>query len=233
MTHGHRDFTVCSCSSLPVLLPGVAGPPAALKCSTTAVVSGEPVMRSARTNARRRIAASRHCGSGCNQAPRPGSFLAESTVTAHSPFPSSTATTRSSSTASSRFRQPTHVRTGPSGASMRIWPQQPKSRAGSQLSLPSPHRRKETALPGTSRSHATGVAIHPTDLFLGWPVSRRFTGPKPHLGTPRVEARHHFECRCASRSAGPRAGRSGPPCRSRVTAGNPAPRHAPRGRPRR
>lgn len=24
MTHGHRDFTVCSCSSLPVLLPGVA-----------------------------------------------------------------------------------------------------------------------------------------------------------------------------------------------------------------
>ena len=115
MTHGHRDFTVCSCSSLPVLLPGVAGPPAALKCSTTAVVSGEPVMRSARTNARRRIAASRHCGSGCNQAPRPGSFLAESTVTAHSPFPSSTATTRSSSTASSRFRQPTHVRTGPSG----------------------------------------------------------------------------------------------------------------------
>ena len=165
MTHGHRDFTVCSCSSLPVLLPGVAGPPAALKCSTTAVVSGEPVMRSARTNARRRIAASRHCGSGCNQAPRPGSFLAESTVTAHSPFPSSTATTRSSSTASSRFRQPTHVRTGPSGG--RRMRREPKSRAGSQLSLPSPHRRKETALPGTSRSHATGVAIHPTDLFLG------------------------------------------------------------------
>jgi hypothetical protein len=119
MTHGHRDFTVCSCSSLPVLSPGVPTASAllpALTCSTTAVMSGEPVMRSARANARRRIAASRHCWSGCNQAPRPGSFLAKSTVTAHSPFPP-TATTRSSSTASSRFRQPTHVRTGPTGLS--------------------------------------------------------------------------------------------------------------------
>ena len=86
-----------------------------LKCWITAEISGEPVMRSARANARRRIAASRHCGSGCNHAPRPGSFLAVSTVTAHVPFPPSTATTRSSSTASSRFRQPMQVRTGPSG----------------------------------------------------------------------------------------------------------------------
>ena len=117
MTHGHRDFTVCSCSSLPVLSPGgscTSAPLAALTCSITAVMSGEPVMRSARTNARRRIAASRHSCSGCSQAPRPGSFLAGSTVTAQWPFPP-TATTRSSSTASSRFRQPTHVRTGPSG----------------------------------------------------------------------------------------------------------------------
>ena len=101
-------FATCSVAGWPRLS-------AALKYSTTAVVSGEPVMRSARTNARRRIAASRHARSGCNQAPRPGSFLAWSTVTAYSPFPS-TATTRSSSTASSRFRQPTHVRTGP------FWP---------------------------------------------------------------------------------------------------------------
>ena len=115
MTHGHRDFTVCSCSSLPVLLPGVSSASPALKCSITAVMSGEPVIRNARTNARRRIAASRHCGSRCNHAPRPGSFLAVSTVTALWPFPPSAATTRSSSTASSRFRQPTHVRTGPSG----------------------------------------------------------------------------------------------------------------------
>jgi hypothetical protein len=115
MTHGHRDFTVCSCSSLPVLLPGESSTSTALKCSNTAVISGDPVMRSARTNARRRIAASRHACSGCSQAPRPGSVLATSTVTAQLPFPPPTATTRSSSTASSRLRQPTHVRTGPSG----------------------------------------------------------------------------------------------------------------------
>ena len=96
---------------------GVSSASPALKCSTTAVVSGEPVIRSARANARRRIAASRQTGSGCSQAPRPGSFLAGSTVTACSPFPS-TATTRSSSTASSRFRQPMHVRTGPRRASV-------------------------------------------------------------------------------------------------------------------
>jgi hypothetical protein len=36
-----------------------------------------------------------------------------STVTAHCPFPSITATTRNNSLANSRFRHPTHVRTGP------------------------------------------------------------------------------------------------------------------------
>ncbi len=78
--------------------------------------SGEPVIRNARTNARRRIAASRHCRSGCNHAPRPpGRLPAESTVTAQLPVPSRTAASRSRSTANSRFRQPTHVRTGPSG----------------------------------------------------------------------------------------------------------------------
>ncbi len=84
------------------------------KCSSTADGSGEPVMRNARTNARRRIAACKHRWSGCNQAPRPGRLPAASTVTAKSPFPPPTATTRSSSTANTRFRQPTHVRTGPS-----------------------------------------------------------------------------------------------------------------------
>jgi hypothetical protein len=84
--------------------------------SVTAVRSGEPVIRSARTNARRRIAACRHCGSGCSHAPRPGRLPAVSTVAAHAPFPP-TATTRSSSTASSRFRHPTQVRTGPTGRS--------------------------------------------------------------------------------------------------------------------
>jgi len=44
----------------------------ALKNSSTSEVSGEPVMRNARANARRRTAASRHCWTGCNHAPRPG-----------------------------------------------------------------------------------------------------------------------------------------------------------------
>ena len=111
MTHGHRDFTVCSCFSLPVSF--CAGRTSAAKCSTTAEMSGEPVMRNARPKARRRIAAPRHCWSGCSQAPRPGRLPAVSTVTAYSPFPVGTATTRSSSTANSRLRHPMQVRTGP------------------------------------------------------------------------------------------------------------------------
>src|SRR5271156_979522 len=83
-------------------------------CSITADVSGTPTMRNARAKARRRIASLTHCGTGCSHAPRPGSVPAGSTITAYSPFPTDTATTRSSSTANSRFRHPTHVRTGPS-----------------------------------------------------------------------------------------------------------------------
>ncbi|CAN3128395.1 hypothetical protein ACNUDN_02167 [Mycobacterium sp. smrl_JER01] len=84
----------------------------------TAVMSGEPVIRSARANARRRTAACRQPGSGCSHAPRPESRLAASTVTTYSPFPASTATTRSISTASSRLRHPIQVRTGPPEGSM-------------------------------------------------------------------------------------------------------------------
>lgn len=61
----------------------VAGPTSAVKCSSTADVSGEPVMRSARAKARRRVAASRQRRSGCSQAPRPGWCPALSTVTAN------------------------------------------------------------------------------------------------------------------------------------------------------
>ncbi|MDT5174525.1 MAG: hypothetical protein QOG37_1776 [Mycobacterium sp.] len=82
MTHGHRDFTVCSCSLLPLLLPGGTNAPRESTCSTTADVSGEPVMRSALVKARRRIACCTHCCTGCNQAPRPGRLLAVSTITA-------------------------------------------------------------------------------------------------------------------------------------------------------
>ncbi len=116
MTHGHRDFTVCSCSSLPVLLPGaVSGPSNPSKHSSTPDTSGEPLIRSARTNARLRIAACRHSDAGCNHAPRPGWLPARSIITAPLPFSVDTATTRSNSTVNARFRHPTHVRTGPSG----------------------------------------------------------------------------------------------------------------------
>ena len=112
MTHGHRDFTVCSCSSLPVPLPGWVSP---AKCSTTAEVSGVPVMRNARPKACRRIAAVRQRSSGCSQAPRPGRQPVVSTEMAMWPGPAGTATIRSSSTANSRFRQPMHIRTGVRG----------------------------------------------------------------------------------------------------------------------
>ena len=59
----------------------VAGASSVVKCSTAADVSGVPVMRNARPRARRRIAARRHCGLGCSQAPRPGRLPAVSTVT--------------------------------------------------------------------------------------------------------------------------------------------------------
>lgn len=110
MTHGHRDFTVCSCSSLPVLLPGESS---TCRCSTNAVVSGGRAMRNALVKARRRTASCTHRDTGCSQAPRPGRLVAVSTITAYSPFSVDTATTRSNSTANSRFRHPTHVRTGP------------------------------------------------------------------------------------------------------------------------
>jgi hypothetical protein len=177
-----------------------------LKCSNTAVVSGEPVMRNARANARRRIAASRHCGSGCNQAPRPGSFLARSTVTACSPFPS-TATTRSSSTASSRFRQPTHVRTGPPVGVMAL------------LCI-----RAEVSRWITAESTVCLLANRNGSAGRRGGARRQpsITGRAP-LRVPRrgwAAARRRCECRSASRSAGRPGGHSGPPCRSQGTAGN-------------
>lgn len=93
------------------------------KSSSTTVVSGEPEMRNARPIARRRSATSRHCGSGCNHAPRPGRLPAVSTVTAQAPGLSETVDSLTRSTANARFRQPTHVRTGPAGSRCaRGWP---------------------------------------------------------------------------------------------------------------
>ena len=60
MTHGHRDFTVCSCSSLPNYFRAAAGRRGErLPVLDDPVVSGEPVIRNALVNARRRIASDR------------------------------------------------------------------------------------------------------------------------------------------------------------------------------
>ena len=100
------------------------------KYSTTADVSGEPVMRNARAKARRRIAACRHCWSGCSQAPRPGRLPAASTVTAQSPFPSSQRPLEA-------VRRPTLAsgirRTSAPVHPYRSMRARPKSRAGSRL----------------------------------------------------------------------------------------------------
>ena len=194
---------------------GTLAPLAALTCSNTAVVFGEPVMRSARTNARRRIAACKHSWSGCTQAPRPGSFPAGSTVTVHAPFPSSTATTRSSSTASSRFRQPTHVRTGPTGESVaRTCSAAEVSRwitAESTVTVPA-KRNGSTCSPRLGWTEACPRKLR-GPATVG--TSCRGALPAPHRGWARAcwRARHRCGCRSASRSTERPAGRSAPPCR--------------------
>ena len=77
-------------------------------CSRTGVRSSGPSRRRARGNARRLSARSRHRGSRCTQAPRPGSRPSGSGASAP---PAST--TRSRSAFAAWTRQPTHVRCGP------------------------------------------------------------------------------------------------------------------------
>ena len=175
--------------------------PSIAKCPVTADTSGEPVMRNARPKARRRIAADRQRSSGCNQAPRPGSEPAVSTATADEPFPVVTATTRSSSTANSRFRQPMQVRTG-AGLSRWITGQSTSEETTSRTSLLRADGRRPPRPRATSRPP---------------PKARHQT------------RRRRCGCRCASPSAEPPAGRSAPPCRWPGTAGSPARQPGPRG----
>jgi len=87
-----------------------------IRCARTAVTSSGPGTRSARGNAERRSARSRHSGTGCNHAPRPGSRRRGSGVTTPS-----TATTRNRPSAGDRVRQPTHVRIGAGRAGVEPW----------------------------------------------------------------------------------------------------------------
>jgi len=75
--------------------------------STSASVSRRAGTRRARTNARRRMAASRHSVVSCTHAPLPGRTARSSITSAES-----RATTRRSAERGARRRHPTHVRTG-------------------------------------------------------------------------------------------------------------------------
>jgi hypothetical protein len=162
----------------------VAGASSVVKCSTAADVSGVPVMRNARPKARRRIAARRHCGLGCSQAPRPGRLPAVSTVTAYSPFPVDTATTRSSSTASSRLRHPIQVRTGPAS-------------------------EVEVSRWITAQSTVITSTVEPECLLLHAHSGSSATARA--LADP-VVPRCRCGCRCASPSGGPPTWRFAPLC---------------------
>ena len=88
-------------------LPCCASLPRLSRWARTRSISGLPVIRSARRNACRRIADSRHCRSGCRCAPLPGSRRRGSGTRTPS-----TTTTRSKSVSTARLRHPTHVRIG-------------------------------------------------------------------------------------------------------------------------
>jgi hypothetical protein len=195
------------------LLPGVVDPgvsrallwdvlTAAMWARTAAVSSG-PGTRSARGNAERRSARSRHSGAWCNQAPRPGSRRRGSGTST----PAAT-TTRNRPSACARLRHPTHVRTGPA------------TDRGSVAGI-GPARADPELWAGTECSAVRALA--PSSwraVRLSRPTPSRMRRG-PHGGPRRCG------CRCANRSAGPPTGRSGPPCRWRGTAGSPA---RPRGR---
>jgi hypothetical protein len=190
------------------LLPCVSGPGVsraprwgvltAPMWARTAAVSSGPWTRSARGNAERRSARSRHSGARCNHAPRPGSRRRGSGTSAPA-----TATTRSRPSACARLRHPTHVRTGPaenrgSVAEVGRASAEPELSAGTECSA---------APAATPRSRRAVGLSRPTP-------SRMHRGPH---GGP-----HRYGCRCANRSAGRPTGRSALPCRWRARAGSPA-----------
>jgi hypothetical protein len=186
------------------LLPGESS---AGTCSTNADVSGGRSMRSAFVKARRRIASCTHRGTGCSQAPRPGRLVAVSTITAYSPFPVGTATTRSNSSANSRFRHPTHVRTGPpmclcAGAEGSRWitaqssVTEPMVRTTHRCALTCgpdrARRRKKPAFPKPNTRRLYRVSGHAPSG--GW--LRVAAGPR---NAPRDQWANRRGCRCAIR----------------------------------
>ena len=118
------------------------------------------------------------------------------------------ATTRNSSALGARLRHPTQVRTG-----------------SRQHDAPRPRVYRDTPggrVPGPARRPGRpGPPAEPRCAPGGRRTPARASGSS---GARRCG------CRSASRSAGPPAGRSGPPCRSPATAGSPARRRGPSAR---
>jgi hypothetical protein len=154
---------------VPIRIPSFACSlrPSASILTRTAPVSSGPGTRSARGNAERRSARSRHSGAGCNHAPRPGSRRRGSGVSTPS-----TTTTRNRPSAFDRVRQPMQVRTGPAadrrsaagvgraGAEPELWAEVecsaaplrvPPSLGPLRLSRPTPTRVRRRPLGGRRR----------------------------------------------------------------------------------
>lgn len=173
----------------------------------TALTSSGAGTRRARGSARRRSARSRHSRRRCNHAPRPGSRAAGSGT--HAPW---AITTRTSSDRPARVRHPTQVRQD--------------GRAEGAVEPPTTGESTPVGLSGSTlppRVDPPVPARSPTPrrrLTRAWarsaapPHRDRRLRPRP----PRCRS----GCRCASRSVGPRAGRSAPPGRWPGTAGSPA-----------
>ena len=162
--------------------------------SRTAVVSSGPGTRSARGNAERRSARSRHSGAGCSQAPRPGSRRRRSGVRTPS-----TTTTRIRPPTTALIRHPTQVRTGsapgrgPGAPAVRTGAG-PGRRAGDECSALRAASAGRASIPDLSRPTRFPVpappAVRRPDLrpqYPRHPSRRRCPG-----------GRHRCGCRSAS-----------------------------------
>ena len=154
-------------------LPSFPGAVPPCSRARTSPASRGPGTRSARVNAWRRSARSRHPVRGCSQAPRPGRRRRGSGT--RRPL---TATTRSRSVACSRVRHPTHVRIGVdprrTGSGRRRRATSECSAARFSRASPShpggrrrrsrpwaPHRSRRRRSPGRRRRRRTGWRTRP------------------------------------------------------------------------
>lgn len=175
----------------------------------------------------------RQAEKGCSHAPRPESLRCGSgtivTVSVPSPVEHPHTTILSSSGAGSRFRQPTHVRTGATGRRSAA-DSSPRSRSVTEDSdRTSYHSTADRCVP--SNPAPDDVARTESTRRVRWSrVTGRadadsgssVTGDAPPFAPrPRRPGPRRCGYRSASRSAGPRGGRSAPPCRWPARAGNP------------